>query len=115
MKYRVSRLFVLLGALCASTAVTSAYAYDWTVEATVSLIEPTYVPTNIVFTVNAAAGSCAQGTSLTWNAKGSDQPSKIANVQALLATLLSAKLSGKKIRIYGNNSGCTVDFLHFID
>ena len=114
MKYRVSRVCALLGALCASAAVTSAYAFDWVIETTVSVLEPSYVPTSIAFSVNAAGGSCAQGAWLSWNAQGADQPSKIANIQAVYATLLSAKLSGKTIRIYGNNSGCTIDHIHII-
>jgi len=114
MKYRVSRVCALLGALCASTTVTSAYAFDWSIETTVSALEPSYVPTRISFTVNAAGGSCAQGAWLTWNAQGADQPAQIANIQAVYATLLSAKLSGKTIRIFGNNSGCSIQFIHII-
>lgn len=94
--------------------MTSAQAYDWMVETTVSGLEPTYVPTRISFTVNAAGGSCTQGTWLTWNAQGTDEPAQIANIQAVYATLLSAKLSGKTIRIFGNNSGCTIQFIHII-
>lgn len=114
LKYRLARVAALLGALGGATIVTSAQAYDWVIETTVSVVEPTYIPAQVTFQVNAAAGSCAQGTWLTWNAKGSDEAAQIANVQGVLATLLSAKLSGKTIRIVGSNSGCTIDYIYFI-
>jgi len=114
LKYRFWRVAALLGALSSGFVVTSAQAFDWSIETTVSALEPSYVPNSIAFSVNAAGGSCVQGTWLTWNAVGADQPTKIANIQAVYATLLSAKLSGKTIRVFGNNSGCTIDHIHII-
>jgi hypothetical protein len=101
-------------ALALGLASQPALAYDWMVETTISAIEPTYVPSSVNFTVNAPAGTCAMGAWLSWNVRGADQPSRIANAQAILSILLTAKMSGKTIRIYGNNAGCTVDFMHFL-
>jgi hypothetical protein len=51
---------------------------------------------------------------VTWPAQGADQPTKIANVQAILASLLTAKLNGKLLNLFGSNASCTVSFMHVL-
>lgn len=104
--------FALLGTLLLLS--TPAAAYDWTIETTLVVVEPTYVPEAVQFQIPVAAGSCAAGTWLKWNARGSDSASKIANAQAILSIMVAAEMSGKRIRIMGNNAGCTIDYIHLL-
>jgi hypothetical protein len=89
-----------------------ALAYDWVIEVNVLVIEPSYVPSLINFVVDGGAGSCPAGSWLAWNAQGADQPSKIANIQAVLAVLMTAKAGGTKVRLHGNNAGCSIEHIH---
>lgn len=92
----------------------NALASDWSVEANVATLETTYIPAQLQFQITIAAGSCNAGDWLHWNIRGSDEAAQIANVQAVLATLMTAKATGGKVRLYGNNNGCTIDFIHLI-
>lgn len=116
-KTRLMALRLLISATLIVTCSPANAQYDWTVDAHVTTIEPTYVAwTNLYFAVDQAGGtSCPVGTWLRWNTLGVDETHKIANVQAILSVLLSAKLSGKRVRVYGNNADCSIGYLHFID
>lgn len=113
MSERLKGIASYLVALPFLLMASPAAAYDWMVVGDVNNIEVTYMPDRVVFELNVAAGTCAAGSMLAWIAKGADAASKIANVQAILSVLMTAKTTGKQIRIYGNNSGCTVDYIHF--
>ena len=96
------------------TFASPAAAHDWGVTGQVTMIEPTYIPNHIVFKTDVAAGSCPAGALLTWFAQGADVASKVANTQAILAVLLTAKSTGAKVMLFGFNSGCSVQFMHLI-
>ena len=111
---RLARFISTLLAVLATILGTSAYAYDWGAAGNVTMIEGTYVPDAVTFTIDVDSGNCTAGSLLRWNAKGTDLQSRIANVQAVMTLLLTARTTGKRIQIYGNNSGCTVDFIHLL-
>ena len=102
----------LVAGVLLAFGATPALTYDWMATGNIATIESTYMPGRIVFQMTVSGGSCTSGAWLTWYAKGVDAAEKQANVQAVLAVLMSAKLSGQQIRIYGNNTGCTVDYMH---
>jgi hypothetical protein len=89
-----------------------AQAYDWSVVAKVRSIEVSYIPTNVPFTIDQSAGTCAAGTILKWNIHGTNGDEKSQNSQAILAALMTAQAAGRTITIYGNNVDCTVDYLY---
>jgi len=94
---------------------TMAHASDWTIEANVQTLEPSYVPNLVVFAVNATGGSCAAGNWLSWGAVGPDYASRAQNVQAVMATLLTALATGKKVRLYGRNTDCSIEHIHLLN
>jgi hypothetical protein len=104
--------FALAG--IAALGSSQAWAYDWGLEARVVVVEASYMPVQILFSIDVPGASCTAGTLLKWTAKGSTADEKIANTQAIFAMLLTAQTSGRKVRVYGNNSGCTVDYLHIL-
>jgi hypothetical protein len=73
------------------------------------------MPGSITFLINASAGNCAVGQILRWTATGSDEQTQIANAQAVFSLLMSAKLSGQKVQIYGLNSNCTVQYVQLVN
>lgn len=99
---------------CTLLSPVPALAYDWTVEGHVTLVEGSDLPTSLPFMVDTAAGSCAAGSFLTWVIRGSDATAKNINIQAVYAMLMTAEKSSSKIRITGNNSGCTVSFIYIL-
>jgi len=103
-----------LGALlCSSLAVSSpALADDWTITAHVTEVEVTYVPDSILFKIDQAAGTCAAGSQLTWNAHGSTDTKQAANTAAATSALTTSVASGKNIKIIGNNANCVVNFMY---
>ena len=90
-----------------------AMAYDWAMPH-VAMVEPTYMPSHVVFVADAGAGSCPAGANLTWFAQRADVASKSANAQAVLSVLMTAKSTNSKIVIHVNNVGCSVEFIHLI-
>lgn len=102
--------------LLAAISITPAIAFtDWSVtKAHVTLIEGTYVPGIVNFTIDVPAGPCAAGAFLQYNGQGSDPAS---NVKAVYALLLTAKISGQTVNLYGSNTltsngWCLVQFIH---
>lgn len=89
-----------------------ADAYDWSVITTVSAIEASYMPDILAFKVNDAAGSCAVGQLFTWNIRGTTSDQRISNISSVYALLLTAVSGSRRIQIYGNNSGCTIDHIY---
>ena len=97
---------------CLSLAAPSAFAYDWSVTGHVTMIEPSYMPNQLIFMIDAPGGSCAAGAMLSWNIRGSDQASQIANVNSVYSALVTALAAGRTVTIFGNNSNCSIDFIH---
>jgi len=54
------------------------------------------------------------GTWVQWQSRDVSEVAQIANVQAVLAVVLTAKASGTKARVFANNLDCTVEFIHDI-
>ena len=105
-----SSLFVATTILALLPA--SAEAYDWSVVAHVNNIEVTYMPAKLPFYIDVAGGSCSAGVPLVWNIHGADDTQRAQNAQATLAALMTAQATGHSIVIYGNNNGCTIDYLY---
>lgn len=98
-------------ALAIGLSAPQAFAYDWMITAHVTLIQPTYLPEYVSFQVDTAGGPCAAGSWLAWPAQGTDEASQIANTQAVYSSLLAAMLAGKSVTLFGNNTGCTVNYV----
>jgi hypothetical protein len=91
----------------------NAIAYDWSAtSAHVVSIEGTYMPSEILFVVDVSVGSCPSGVFLKWQGHGADAATRQANVKAIYALLVAARLSSTPIRIYGSNSDCLVSFIY---
>ena len=104
--------------LIASAAVLAfprpAAAYDAMADAKITLIEITYMPQSIVFQADRTIGSCAQGSMLRWTPQGSTQAAKDQNAQAVLAAMITAKVTGASMRLFVVNAGCTVQFIYLL-
>ena len=105
---------ILSLAIVALTSIAlPAGANDWSVLARVTSVEATYMPGHISFKVDTTAGNCPAGTFLTWSAQGSTEAAKIANVNAVYAGLISALHTNRQVTLFGVNSGCAVQYIHF--
>lgn len=89
----------------------SAGPSDWVVTgAHVTFVEGTNVPAIVDFGIDQNAGSasqCAAGHFVdyaAWAGAGTDTTSQQANVKAIYALLLTAKLTGQTVTIYGSNT-----------
>lgn len=89
-----------------------ALAYDASYAGKVSFVESTYIPDNIVFNLNAGVAGCPAQANLTWTARGSNEALKIANIQGVLATLLTAKAANLTIEVWVKTADCSVEFIH---
>ena len=107
----LASLMAIAGLFTAPTA----NALDWNAPVAVTIIEVTYVPDMIGFQASSTVGACPAGSWLRWYPRGSDQASKIANIQAVLSTLMTAKTGNKRVMIFGDNANCTVQFIYLID
>lgn len=107
---------ILLGwcVLLSISLPVASYADDWDVIAHVTQVEPSYVPNNLVFAIDKNAGSCAVGPWLFFNGVSASN-NLPENVKAMYVGLLAAMMSGNAIEVYGNNSGCVVSNIHFLN
>ena len=104
--------FVLPVAWLLYGACAAANPYDWSVRSSVTRIEVTYMPDEIVFALEAPAGPCPSGHNLRYTPAGADVVSKASNAKAVLAVLLAAKTSGQHVLVYGSNQGCQARFVY---
>jgi len=76
----------------------------------VTLLEATYIPTSVVFVMDAGNSTCPAGTSLRW------QKADAENNKAIYPLLMAALTSGKKVRFHINNGDttCGGQFLHLL-
>jgi len=93
---------------------SSAEAFDWGVEAYITTIEPTFAPKYINIQIDRAIGSCAAGSWLTWNGSGNNDTERWDNNRAVLGAMLTAQVSRTRVRLYGSNSGCRIEFIHIL-
>ena len=104
------KLLALLPLLLASSV--DAYAYDWGITAHVTIVEATYMPNLITFTIDKNAGTCAAGTWMSWPGQGATTADKQSNAKAVMALLMTAEVTGNSINLYGVNSGCSGQYVH---
>jgi hypothetical protein len=90
-------------------ATGPSWAYELT-NARVTVLQSTYMPAKIAFTVDTGTPSCPAGTWLFWSNSNTD------NNKATYATLLAALTSGSKVTYYVNDgdTACTVLFLDIL-
>ena len=105
---------IVLGAALFALNSQVSFAYAWDVVAHVVQIEPSSVPAALYMAIDQNAGSCAAGPWLVFsgNAGSGNLP---LNIQAMYAGLLTALSSGNAIEVSGNNSGCTITSVHFLN
>jgi hypothetical protein len=104
---------IIVGLLAVATsATTPAAAYVGYGLGKVTLIEVTYMPNSINVRLDTAIAGCAAGAWLAWLPYGSTQSQKDQNAQAVLATLLTAKVSGQQVQAFVKNAGCQIEYLY---
>jgi hypothetical protein len=103
-KILAGMLVVLMGALPFGVGATEA------VVARVILVEPTYMPGSVMFQLDKPLPSCPLGTWFRWD-KGAE------NNKAVLSSLLSALISGKRVVVHVNNGDttCAGQYLHVLN
>jgi hypothetical protein len=106
--------FISVVAATVTLQSAPATAYDAYGEARVLAVEVTYMPRSLNFFLSANIGSCKAGTPITWLPQGDTEASKIANAQAVLATILTARTSGQSVRVYLSNAGCNAEYLYIL-
>jgi len=77
----------------------------------VTLLEPTYMPTQFDFQLDNGYSTCPAGSWIFW----STGPTGTATPEAAYASMLSALLSGDKVDVYftSGDTTCTGEFIHF--
>lgn len=75
------------------------------------MLQPTYLPAVVTFSMTAGSSLCPAGTWLRWQNANTD------NNKAVYATLLAAFTAGKGVRLYINDGDttCTGVFLHVFE
>lgn len=101
-----------LAPLLLALSALPSLSWEWNVAGRVKVVEGTYVPDSVTFSIDAAAGNCPAGTWLTWTPASSDPATRRDNVKAVYALLLTAKPTGGTVTIFGSNNGCKVEFIH---
>lgn len=102
-------LFAVLLAVITVTPVM-ANPDDWVVTARVTAVEGTNVPALVNFALDKNGGTTTQCTAGSWinyhpyAGAGTDTTSQQQNVKSVYALLLSARLSGQTVTIYGTNT-----------
>lgn len=109
-----ARLLQFFGAIVLSVVAVPAAAADWTATAHVTVIEDSYLPTQLNFQIDTAAGSCPAGSWLFWSVHGSNDTEKHINIQGVYSLLMTAHATGKQIFIAANNPGCMVDYIWIV-
>lgn len=109
-----AKIFKAFALLAIGSQSVQASAFDWNVTTSVNVVEPSYMPDRVVFSVSSSVGSCPVGSWLTWQSKGPTDAAKAANAQAVLSVLMTAMLAHRQVRIYGMNSGCKVEHMHLL-
>ena len=106
----------IIAAAALALLTSPALAYDWVVTVPVNAVEMTGSPGKVTFWIDYPASSCVQaqglGAQIYWTARGSTPDEVIANGQAALATLLTARASGRPVKLFGRTSDCQVEFMY---
>lgn len=75
----------------------------------VSLVESSYMPGNVAFILSGGTALCPAGRWLFWQRDAE-------NNKAVYAMLMSAMISGKKVKVYfdDGDTSCVPKFMHLI-
>jgi len=104
------RAFVGLAALLP----TVSFATGFDVFAHISEIQPSYVPNNLVFAIDQAAGVCHAGPWLFFNGNaGSNNLPE--NNKAVYAEATTALVTGNLVEVSGDDNGCLVTTVHLLN
>ena len=100
----------LIFLMFAITLSNSAHALEAFV-GKVTTVEPTYLPGAVTFTMDTGNATCPAGRWLKWQKPDAD------NNKAVYSTLMTALVSGKKIRFHINDgdTNCVGQFMHLIN
>ena len=108
MQLKHVKYLFLVTLISISTNSLSASAY-----VKVETLIADYMPDQIRFNVDSNIGTCNSGTWLDRFGNGSDQETKRENNKATYSSLLSYLISGKKVKVYVDESNCQVSNLQF--
>jgi hypothetical protein len=100
---KVATFFIIL---ISPFFMSPAEAYDWVIITKVTMIEADYMPGSVVFQVSSAGGLCPTTGFISYSAQGSTDAEKVANINAVLATLMTAQSLNRSIQLYANNANC---------
>lgn len=100
------RIMMLVAMLMATS---QAYALEH-VDAKVTLLEATYMPTSVAFMLSEGTAACPANNFLFWSRSAE-------NNKAVYAMLMAAMISGKKIQVVFNDadSSCIPQYLHLVE
>lgn len=102
IKKFISILVALLVSVVAMPAMATVVFVN---PATVGYLQVDYMPGQVVFTLNQAAGTCAVGTVLHYTSTNIDL------VKAGYLAVMSSKTTGMPLRLYVEQTGCVVTSL----
>jgi len=105
-------LKLALGVCVLMLGSNAASAQDWTVDAKVTMVNTTQMPNVLFFALDTNAGSCPARSYFSYDAHGDDAATKIHNMEANAALLMTAKSTGQTVRIAGNNLNCTAEIVY---
>ncbi len=102
-----SKIVIYIALLVASS---NSYALEHFI-GKVTFLEPTYLPSVIVFSMDIGNATCPSGAILKW------QKADVENNKAVYSTLMAALMSGKKIRFHFNDgdTSCIGTYLHLLE
>jgi hypothetical protein len=86
-------------------------AQAWDVTAKVVTIEPSYMPDQILFKLDAVAGTCPAFNWMYYTGTAYASSDATKNVQAIYAGLLTALSSGKRLEVHGDTN-CVAINIH---
>jgi hypothetical protein len=95
----------IVAAVCLGSSSANAYQVF---EGRVDVLQPSYLPTVVSFTMTAGSSLCPAGNWLKWQNANTD------NNKAVYATLLAAFTASKSVRLYINDGDttCTGVLMH---
>lgn len=89
----------------AASCSSAAAAFDWISDVNVAAIEATYAPLTIRFFLTSNVGTCPGGqgfgSMVDYKAGGNTSDERIANSQMVASIIMTAKVTGRRIRVFG--------------
>jgi len=110
---RVFRLVFQFIFLFGMLGEANSATYEWNVVTKVTHVQPTHMPTQVSFKLESpVSATCGANVWMEWGVRGNTDAEKIANANAVYSTLMAALVSGKDVRVFGNDLNCEVTFIH---